>query len=479
MNARKKRNSGGAVDAASSADPDGGDVVSSMFDMDGTGTLPEIDSGPAGLGEAEVLDIYLKQMGQNPLLTFEEEQSLSKRYFDSFEKIRAAVYRFGFVALEHSRIIADCNAENLAEHFQLHADSDAIRCPESLLPKLAGWNKEILACHAALAKAYRGPDAPAQKLRDRLACVLGRYRMQAEYVDEWYEVASEYLKRFSAAQEPRPAGGAPLVEARAVEDKVLMGMELFKAEMSRIGSLRDEAFAARKRMLEGNLRLVVSVARKYKGKGLHFNDLIQEGNIGLMKAVEKFDYRLGHKFSTYATWWIKQAISRAIADQSRVIRLPVHMISTISRMFQMEQRFLQEHGREPEPEELAALLDMPKERIRALKKMAQQTISLQSTVKEGEDASIEDLIADSDSLDPAQKVSYDFLKEKVRLALDTLSEREQQVLMMRFGLLGEKERTLEELGAHFKISKERVRQIENRALEKLRHPERRKFLDGY
>ena len=256
-------------------------------------------------------------------------------------------------------------------------------------------------------------------------------------------------------------------------------MEAFHVRMESLKKFREQAELARKKMLEGNLRLVVSIAKRFHSRGLPITDLIQEGNMGLMKAVDKFNHTLGHRFSTYATWWIKQTISRAISDQSRIIRIPAHMVATINKMFHEEQRFLQKNGKEPTPEELAAILEMPKERIRALKKMAQQTLSLQAPVGDDGESLLQDFIADSESDSQSENNSYDMLKEKLKEILGTLSEREQQVIMMRFGLTGEGEKTLEELGVHFHVTRERIRQIEIKAMEKLRLPERRKILDGY
>jgi RNA polymerase primary sigma factor len=198
-----------------------------------------------------------------------------------------------------------------------------------------------------------------------------------------------------------------------------------------------------------------------------------------MKAVDKFDYRRKHKFSTYATWWIKQTITRSIADQARVIRIPSHMITTLGKMFQAEQQFLQEHGREPDSNELASKLDMPKERVRSLKRMAQQPVSLQAPLSKDNDFVLEDMLTAPSSEDPVQNIAYSMLKEKITEVFSTLKERERQVLRMRFGLHGEKSKTLEELGVIFNVSRERIRQIELKALEKLRHPDRIKYLDGY
>ena len=321
---------------------------------------------------------------------------------------------------------------------------------------------------------------------------LGDMELDTDRIDKVYEYLEEQgidlLGNIEPEEEPEKEIDLNLIESSInIDDHVRMYLK----EIGKVPLLNaDEEIAlatrmengdddAKRRLAEANLRLVVSIAKRYVGRGMLFLDLIQEGNLGLIKAVEKFDYRKGYKFSTYATWWIRQAITRAIADQARTIRIPVHMVETINKLIRVSRQLLQENGRDPSAEELAKEMQMPVEKVREIMKIAQEPVSLETPIGEEEDSHLGDFIPDDDIPAPAEAAAFTLLKEQLIDVLDTLTEREEKVLRLRFGLDDGRARTLEEVGKEFNVTRERIRQIEAKALRKLRHPSRSKKLKDY
>jgi RNA polymerase primary sigma factor len=329
------------------------------------------------------------------------------------------------------------------------------------------------------AKAFQKAVGALQKL-------YPKFYFKQKVTEEFVHLADERFQALTHLQgeiskHPRDNGvRSPLgVKTRDLESSLWLSLAEYAEQYRALKSWLHKALRAKTEMVEANLRLVISIAKKYTNRGLSFLDLIQEGNMGLMKAVEKFEYRRGYKFSTYATWWIRQAITRSIADQARTIRIPVHMIETINKLMRVQKQLVQEYGREPTPEEVAEEILLPVDRVRAVLKMAQQPISLQSPVGESEETNFGDFIEDKGAENPSDMTAIVLLKEKIKDVLETLTDRERQVLEQRFGLVDGYSRTLEEVGRQFRVTRERIRQIEAKALRKMRHPTRIRQLEGF
>ncbi len=337
---------------------------------------------------------------------------------------------------------------------------------------------------------------------EHIADKLSHFDLEADQMDEFYEYLGEQgIELIDSSDEDAEPGEEDFdedIEEFDLNDlsvppgvKINDPVRMYLKEIGRVDLLTAEEEIelakrieqgdeeAKRRLAEANLRLVVSIAKRYVGRGMLFLDLIQEGNMGLIKAVEKFDYRKGFKFSTYATWWIRQAITRAIADQARTIRIPVHMVETINKLIRVQRQLLQDLGREPTPEEIAEDMDLTPEKVREILKIAQEPVSLETPIGEEDDSHLGDFIEDQDATSPADHAAYELLKEQLEDVLDTLTDREENVLRLRFGLDDGRTRTLEEVGKVFGVTRERIRQIEAKALRKLRHPSRSKRLKDF
>ena len=438
----------------------------------------------ANFPDSDALAIYMRKMADSKIPSPEEETEYVKQYDALMKDFRKTVYNFAFVARDHLSLLEDITIDGVEHNFVVfYNDNNIETSVEEIFLDIKEWKTKIRKELGRLQKAFSsGESGDVEKYRRNLVKILMIHYLKSEFLMEWFDVALQYAEDIESADAEKSGVSEPVNKKKReiISDALLMEHQQFLKAVAALKKIREKADEVRKFILEGNLRLVISIAKKYQSRGLPLSDLIQEGNLGLMKAVDKFDYRRGHRFSTYATWWIKQTISRAIADQARVIRLPIHMIATLTKMFRAEQHFLQKNGREPNTDELAAQLEMPAQRVRSLQRMVQQPVSLQaSTSPEGESLLENMLIEPGNRDDPVQDAAYSMLKEKITEVFSTLTERERQILRMRFGLYGESVKTLEELGTIFNLSRERIRQIEIKAIEKLRGPERRKFLDGY
>ena len=448
--------------------------------------------------------MYLKQMGKVPLLSRDEEIALCKRIEDAEEEARKVLYSLGFSAKEHialaeklmalppkerfDRVVLDSAGENREKYFRgLRRLVKQVRELDSEADQLFGlWQ----AAEGEKKKAKILDQSAA--ITRKLSSLFPRFAYKQKVLDEMALVAENVRDKIEASlraiEEAETANASPtehaLVETErnkicALEQFVRSSYCDYRQSCARLNSALAKAHTAKTQMVEANLRLVISIAKKYVNRGQSFLDLIQEGNMGLMKGVEKFEYQRGYKFSTYATWWIRQAITRCIADQARTIRIPVHMIEIINKLWRAQKQLMQELGHEATPDELAEALEMPVERVRAILRMAQQPVSMQSPVGDADETHFGDLIEDKSAENPSDATSFNLLKGKLTEVLHGLTERERRILELRYGLMDGYPRTLEEVGRQYNVTRERIRQIEAKALRKLRHPTRRCKLQGF
>ncbi len=490
--------------------------------------------------DQDILDdpvrMYLKQMGQVPLLDRDQEVDISKRIEDAENQVKDIIYNMGFTAKEHvtlaEKLVAEVPRERFDRVVQLQdkmatmalspggivedessfdrmvQDRKLVESRDSYARTLKRLIKSVLEQDDKVSKCYENlavsKEPPTSKryiklqkefndAHIKLKKMLPKFFFKQKVIDEMAQMASNIFEKFQSLRRTLnsleknstiTSTTAGIIKAKQkelaeLERFVRMKESDFLVKHKLLREYSAKAHQAKTEMIEANLRLVISIAKKHTNRGLSFLDLIQEGNMGLMKAVEKFEYRRGYKFSTYATWWIRQAITRSIADQARTIRIPVHMIETLNKLMRAQKKLLQDFGREPTPEEIAEELSMDVDRVRTVLRMAQQPISLQSPVGDSEDTNFGDFLEDKSAENPSDVTSYSLLKERLGDVLTTLTERERKVLELRFGLGDGYSRTLEEVGKRFKVTRERIRQIEAKALRKMRHPTRIRQLQGF